>query len=218
MAWPVSHAACLLGVMALAAGPRAQERPAAPRSGEELLERTLAVVGGAVVTQSDVVLARALGLVEGPAAATPEATLAALIDRWLMLHEVARFAPAEPDAAVVAARLAALRARVGDSEVTRLLTESGRGPAFLAAWVRDELRTASYLEQRFASAGAPAESDVAAYVQAQAEEFARTGVSGAEAAAIARARLLQERRRELIADWLADLRRRTPVVTFPAAP
>ncbi len=199
-------------------GARAQGRVVAPAA-EELLERTLAIVGGAVVTQSDVTLALALGLVEGAAAATPETALAALVDRWLMLHEVARFAPTEPATAAVEARLASVQARIGDTDqVTRRLAEAGRGPSYLAAWVRDDLRIAAYLVQRFASAGAPAEADVAAYAEAQAAEFAAAGLSGATALATARERLVQDRRQELIADWLVDLRRRTPVVTFTPRP
>ena len=195
-----------------------QARAPAPAA-EALLERTLAIVGGAVVTQSDVALTQALGLVEGSAASTPEATLAALVDRWLMLHEVARFAPAEPTTAAVEARLAVVQARMGDAAaVARRLAEGGRGPSYLAAWVRDDLRIAAYLEQRFASAGAPAESDVTAYAEAHAAELAAAGITGAAVLTTARERLVQDRRRELIADWLVDLRRRTPVVTFTARP
>ena len=216
----------LLGLVVLALlrhGPAAQAqtagRPVAPGGTEELLERTLAIVGGAVVTQSDVALALALGLVEGPAAASAESALAALVDRWLMLHEVARFTPAEPAAAVVEARLAALRARAGDAEtVARRLSEAGRAASYLAAWVRDDLRIAAYLDQRFASTGTPSEPDVTAYAQRQAAELAAAGFTGDAALSAARARLLQERRRELIADWLADLRRRTSVVTFAPRP
>ncbi len=205
------------------AGTAAHAQTPAPagaaRGTEELLERTLAIVGGAVVTQSDVSLALALGLVEGPAAATPESALSALVDRWLMLHEVARFAPTEPAAAAVEARLAALRARAGDAEtVTRRLSEAGRAASYLTAWVRDDLRIAAYLEQRFASTGTPSEPDVTAYTQRQAAALEAAGLTGDAALAAARARLVQERRRELIADWLADLRRRTSVVTFALRP
>ncbi len=205
------------------AGTAAHAQTPAPagaaRGTEELLERTLAIVGGAVVTQSDVSLALALGLVEGPAAATPESALSALVDRWLLLHEVARFAPTEPAAAAVEARLAALRTRAGDAEtVTRRLSEAGRAASYLTAWVRDDLRIAAYLEQRFASTGTPSEPDVTAYAQRQAAALEAAGLTGDAALAAARARLVQERRRELIADWLADLRRRTSVVTFALRP
>ncbi len=198
-------------------GVGAQERAAAAPGAGELIERTLAIVGGAVVTQSDVALARDLGLVEGAAAATPEATLAALVDRWLMLLEVARFTPAEPTAAAVQAKLTAVRARAGDeATLTLRLSQAGRSPSYLATWARDDLRIAAYLEQRFASAGAPAQADVAAYVEAHAAEFERAGLTGVEASDAARTRLVEERRRELIADWLVDLRRRTSVVSFPS--
>lgn len=221
MAAPRLRLLTLLACAVAAPAARAQTSVPAPatRGGGELLERTLAIVGGAVVTQSDVSLTIALGLVEGPAAATPESVLAALVDRWLMLHEVARFAPAEPAAAAVEARLAALRARAGDAAlVARQLSEAGREASYLAAWVRDDLRIAAYLDQRFASTGAPSEPDVAAYAQRQAAEFEAAGLTGDAALAAARARLGQERRRELIADWLADLRRRTSVVTFTPRP
>lgn len=222
MGWPPGIAgrtlvALAAGVVLVGVAPplRAQELAAPAPAGEVLLERTLAIVGGAVVTQSDVSLVVALGLVEGPAAATTEAALAAVVDRWLMLHEVARFSPVEPAQAAVEARLAAVRARVGEAVLAARLTEAGRTASFLTAWMRDELRLAAYLDQRFASAGAPAAADVTAYLQAHAGEFEQAGLTGPEAADAARARLLQERRRELIADWLADLRRRTSVVTFP---
>lgn len=207
----------VLSLVLTATPARGQANAPSPEGGEELVERTLAIVGGAVVTQSDVSLALALGFVEGEAAATPAATLAALVDRWLMLHEVARFAPTEPATAALDARLAEVSARLGDqAALTRRLAEAGRAPAYLAAWVRDDLRIAAYLDQRFASAGAPAESDVTSYAEARAAEFAEAGITGAAALATARGRLVEERRRELIADWLADLRRRTSVVTFPA--
>lgn len=218
---PSPRLVCLTALLAFASvapAARAQTPMPAPaaRGGDALLERTLAIVGGAVVTQSDVSLALAFGLVEGPAAATPESALAALVDRWLMLHEVERFAPAEPAAAAVEGRLAVLRARAGDAEsVARRLHEAGRDASYLSAWVRDELRIAAYLEQRFASTGTPSEPDVTAYAQRQAAELEAAGLTGDAALAAARARLVQERRRELIADWLADLRRRTRVVTFP---
>jgi len=199
---------------------RAQaNQPAAAARGGELLERTLAIVGGAVVTQSDVSLVVALDLLEAPAAATPESALAALIDRWLMLHEVARFAPAEPAAAAVETRLAAVRARAGDPAlVTRRLSDAGRDASYLTAWVRDDLRIAAYLDQRFASTGTPSELDVTAYAERLAAELDAAGLTGDQALAAARTRLIQERRRELIADWLADLRRRTSVVTFTPRP
>lgn len=210
--------ACLLGMMTLA-GPAAAPTAAQTPAASALIERTLAIVGGVVVTQSDVTLARTLGLVEGEAASSPETALAALLDRWLMLHEVARFAPAEPATAAVEARLAVIRATAGDADaVTRALAANGREPSYLTTWVRDDLRIAAYLQQRFASTGAPVEADIAAYLQSHASEFAAAGLEGDDATTTARTRLAEQRRRELVADWQADLRRRTPIVTFAPPP
>jgi len=190
-----------------------------PPAGEILIERTVAIVGGAVVTQSDVDLAMTLGLVPPDAATAPGGTVGAVIDRWLMLHEVARFSPPDPDPAAVGARLAGVRVRAGGEEpLNAVLALAGSTPARLAAWIRDDLRITAYLEQRFASAGAPAEADVAAYVANHRADLDRDGVTAEAMTTIARARLIAERRRELITDWLADLRRRTEIVEFRRTP
>lgn len=204
-------AAAGLAVLALAASAAAQERPRG-----ELLDRTLAIVGGAVVMQSDARFAESLGLLDGGVVPAAPDVATRLVDRWLMLHEVARFSPAEPATPAVAARLDALRLRLGSAAVMdAALARSGRGADDLEAWIRDDLRIGAYLDQRFASAGAPADADVAAWIASHAEELAQTGASGADAARVARERLVQARRADLITDWLADLRRRVEVVTFP---
>jgi len=203
--------------VALATPLRAQT--AVPGTGELLLERTVAIVGGAVVTQSDVDTAVRLGLVD--AAAGPRAAGAqdAVIERWLMLHEVARFSPPEPDPAAVAARLAAVRARAGgDPPFEAALAVGGFTVARLTAWLRDDLRITAYLDQRFASAGVPPDADVTAYVEAHQAELEQAGVPPGAWPDAARERVVAARRRELISDWLADLRRRTEVVEFRRDP
>ncbi|MEZ5290716.1 MAG: hypothetical protein R2745_06515 [Vicinamibacterales bacterium] len=208
LSWIVAAA-----VLAAPASSVAQVPPSG--SGEVLLERTLAIVGGAVITQSDVDLARALDLAP-PATGPSEPWLDRLIDRMLMLHEVARFAPPEPSPEAVEAALAPVRAR-GGAALGELLKAAGASPARLEAWVRDDLRIAAYLNQRFASPGAPGEADVDAYLDAHAADLAGQPDDAARRAA-ARARLAEERRRDLITDWLADVRRRTTVLRFaPAA-
>ncbi len=188
-------------------------------SGEVLLERTVAVVGGAVITQSDVDLAVTLGLVRPGADGRAASATDAVIDRWLMLHEVARFSPAEPGEAVLQAQLAAVRDRIGGEEaLAAALVRGGFTTARLSAWLRDDVRVTAYLEQRFASAGAPAEADVAAYVETHRAALEQSGVAQADLARVARERLVTERRRDLIGDWLGDLRRRTEVVEFTRRP
>jgi hypothetical protein len=142
----------------------------------ELIERTLAIVGGQAITLIDVRAALALGLVEssGPGDPIPAATRR-LVDRVLILREVQRYAPAEPLDATIDARVAATASRFPtDAAFKAALEAGGFSEARLRSWLRDDLRIAAYLDQRFAAAG--------------------------------------ERRAELITDWIADLRRRTPVV------
>ena len=131
---------------------------------ETLVERTVAIVGGAVITLSDVRTALALGLVE---AAGPDAEREAarrLVERWLVLHEVSRFAPPEPADDAVSARLATIGGRAGSpAALEAILARGGYTVGRLAAWVRDDLRIDAYLEQRFATAGVAAEADVAEY-------------------------------------------------------
>jgi hypothetical protein len=99
-----------------------------------------------------------------------------LVERELMLREAERYAPEEPAAAAVTEQLMAAERRVGGAEpLAAVLRAGGFTEARLRAWVRDDLRIASYLGQRFAA---------------------------------------DDRRADLIADWISDLRRRSTVVTF----
>lgn len=180
---------------------------------ETLIERTVAIVGGAVITQSDVRTALALGLVDAAGPDAERDAAARLIERWLILHEVSRFAPPEPAPGAVAARLAVIADRAGSpAALDALLVRGGFTPGRLASWVRDDLRIAAYLDQRFATAGVASEGDVAEYAAAHAADLVAAGVPAAERLTVARQRLQAERRRELVTDWLAELRRRTTVV------
>ena len=182
---------------------------------ETLVERTVAIVGGAAITLADVRTAVVLGLVEAGGADAEAAGTARLVERALVLQEVSRFAPAEPAAAAVDGRLAAVTARAGSAEaVDAILARGGFSRSRLLAWLRDDLRIAAYLDQRFATAGTPSEAEVAEYVRGHARELAAAGVDESGLARAARERLQAERRRELIADWMGELRRRTVVVEF----
>lgn len=141
----------------------------------ELIERTLAIVGGQAITLSDVRAALALGLIEKPAESDPiPAATRRLIERALVLREVERYAPPEPADAAVDDRVRATMARFASADAFRAtLAASAFTEAQLRTWWRDDLRMAAYIDQRFTDA---------------------------------------ERRADLVADWIADLRRRTPVV------
>jgi hypothetical protein len=139
-----------------------------------LLDRTLAIVAGRVVTLSDARTAVALGLVEG--ATVDRAVLERLIDRELMLREADRYQPPEPPVADVEVRLAAIAKRAGSAAaLAQMLEAGGFTEARLRAWVRDDLRLEAYLQQRFAA---------------------------------------DERRQDLITDWIADLRRRADIIVI----
>src|SRR5918998_6718630 len=83
-------------------------------SAQQLLDRVLARVDGHPITLSDTRAAIALGLVEPAEGVDPTLfALRQLIERRLMLAEVARFAPPEPTPVALSGQLSALKARVG---------------------------------------------------------------------------------------------------------
>ena len=72
------------------------------------------------------------------------------VGRLLVLQEVDRFAPPEPAASDVDGRVAAALARLGSTEgAERRLEELGVSREWVRQWVRDDLRIAAYVEQRF---------------------------------------------------------------------
>lgn len=180
----------------------------------DVLDRTLALVGGQPITLSDARAAMALGLVVTDRSADPiPGVTSRLVDRELILREVQRYAPAPPSESAVEARLEEMQqALAGRSTLARILNANGFTEARLRAWVRDELRTQAYLAQRFASASLPTDAEIAqAYTRWRAE-FDQAGQSFEQATPVVRERLVASRRAELIADWVSDLRRRTDVV------
>ena len=179
----------------------------------ELIERTMAIVGGQAVTLSDARAAITFKLVDVGGSVAPEQTATArLIDRELMLREVRRYAPPAPTEAAIDARLGEIRTGFSAASFARALEISGLTEARLRAWVRDDLRTQAYLAQRFVSASTPSDVEIAGAYAQQKEAFDRAGTTLVLAAPVLRERLIASRRRELIADWVADLRRRTDVI------
>ena len=186
----------------------------APRG--DLIERTLAIVGTQVITLSDARAAIRLGLVEAGREAEPMPVTQLLVDRELVLREVQRYAPPAPSESAMDERMSEIRKRLpGADELSRALEETGFTESRLRAWVRDDLRAVAYLAQRFASASTPTDTEVSAAFALQRAEFERLGTTFEQAAPALRERLVGSRRRELIADWVSDLRRRTEVVILP---
>ena len=139
----------------------------------ELIERTLAIVGGEAITLLDAQTALALGLVN--TTGDLDTATERLVERALVLREAERYAPPEPAEHAIEQQLAAIRDRLSADQFSRALATGGFTEARLRAWIRDDLRIASYLDQRFAAAGG-------------------------------------QNRNDLVADWVADLRRRTKIV------
>lgn len=178
----------------------------------DLIERTLAIVGTQVITLNDARAATRLGLIEAERPGDAASATQALVDRELILREVQRYAPPAPSASAVDTRMEEIRQRLpGPGELARALEETGFTEARLRAWLRDDLRSVSYLAQRFASASTPTETEVSTAFAQQRAEFERTGTTFDQAAPMLRERLVTARRRELISDWVSDLRRRTDV-------
>ena len=208
MRWP------LIALMLASAFPAPGSPLPAVASAQELIERTLALVGGQPITLSDARAATALGLVPASQASSDIAVMTGvLVDRELILREVQRYAPPAPAESSVDARVEEMRKRFGDAAAfARALDAQGFTEVRLRAWIRDDLRAEAYLAQRFASASTPTDAEIsAAYTRARAE-FDKAGQTFEQAAPVLRDRLMTARRAELIDDWLSDLRRRTDVV------
>ena len=117
-------------------------------SAQQLLDRVVARVDGAVITLTDVQAAVGLGIVEANDVATGTQRT---IDRQLMLAEVARFPPPDPTDAALDAEAAAMRARAG-ANLPSIMRTTGVDDARLREIARDTLRIQGYLRQRFGQA------------------------------------------------------------------
>jgi hypothetical protein len=207
---------CVLGRAALSAALLAVA--AAPTA--EVIDRILAVVSGSVITLSDVTAARDLGIV--PKAAGPDdtgAVLDELIDRALMLVEVDRFSPPEPTAAAIDGGVAEIRGRFPSNDAFRqALAQSGVDDARLRELVREGLRLQVYLDLRF-SVPPPTDQEVAEYYRDHQADFAVDGQ--VRAIELVRPQVAEaitaSRRRALVDDWVAGLRRRADIINLYAA-
>jgi hypothetical protein len=206
---PAARVVTLLAMLLLVGGPvRAQ-----------LIDRVLAVVVGDPITLSDVTAAIRLGLVP-PAGVEDrvQVALTALIERQLQLIEVNRYVPPEPSAAQVEAGLAQVRARFDSpAALESAMRETGVSEPQLRARIRDDVRIATYLRQRFGGSYQPGEEEVARYYRSHESDFIRNGVLRPyeEVREEARQRLVEDRAATLVRDWVAGLRRRTDVTILP---
>lgn len=182
-----------------------------PVSGQQLLDRIVARVNGAVVTLTDVNAAIVLGIV-GSSGEVDSAAIDQMIDRQLVLGEVARFVPPEPDAAAISRETALLMAYAG-ARLPAVMTSTGIDEARIREIARENLRIQAYLNQRFGVTIQLTEEEVAQYYRIHPEEFTRGGMlmPFAEAEPIARERAGAERRATTVAQWMRDLRARAEI-------
>lgn len=187
----------------------------APVSAQEMtIDRMVAVVNGDVVTQSDVRAARRLVLVPFAATMDDEALIGQLIERRLILAEVARYAPVEPTKEQVATRRTAWAAGLPPAaDIPKLLASVGMSDATLTVWLRNDLRIAAYLDQRFTAAAQPTREQALAYFRDHEADFAVAG-STPEFATIeaeVRRRVAADRRATRIREWTESLKQRAEI-------
>jgi len=135
----------------------------------DIIDRIMAVVGPQAITLSEVAGAVEFELVPVPAG-TKDPTgyaLERLIDRSLMLVEVDRFQPPEPDPVEVTVQVDRLQARAGSAEAfEKALAMTGTTREQLRRYIRDSLRMQIYVNQRFGGILDPVEraESIAAWV------------------------------------------------------
>ena len=182
----------------------------------EVLDRILATVGGTLILQSDAVAAVRLGFLQVPTGQPDplQWALDRLIERRLMLLEVDRYGPPEPDRLEIDARMAEVDKRFASGQqLDAILREVGLSVGQLRVQVRDELRLDAYLKQRFASTFQATEQEVVRYYQDHRADFTVGGrlLEFNDVREHARQAVVEQRRVAAIREWMAGLRRRAEV-------
>lgn len=113
-------------------------------SAQQVLDRVVARVGPAAITQTDVDAAVAFGIVD-PKAGDP---VKLMIDRRLMLAEVNRFPPPEPDMRAIQALMVNMKTAAGP-DLNAVMKRTGVDDKRLSELARETLRIQSYVLQRF---------------------------------------------------------------------
>jgi hypothetical protein len=188
-----------------------------PVSAQQLLDRVVARVEGRAITLTDVQAALGLGAIQAPPGADPIAAgTQQMIDRQLVLAEVLRFPPPEPDAAATTREVARLKMNAG-ARLPALMESTGLTEERIREFARDDLRILAYLDQRFGATVQVSDEEVARYYRDHEAEFTRGGdlMPFEEADPVARQRASSERRRVTIDQWLRDLRARADISINP---
>jgi hypothetical protein len=181
----------------------------------QTVDRLAAVVGGEPIFQSDVREVVRLRLLDpagplAPLADAPDASeesraLVRMINRRLVLAEVARYSQAPPPESEIA--------RVERAWAARFTELPPHDAAFVRAFLVEGLRIHGYIDQRFTAAAQPTRDEARAFHQANPALFTRDGVPAPfeEIEDQVRRQLAEERRLAMVREWLHGLRERAQV-------
>jgi hypothetical protein len=185
-------------------------------AGQTRLDRVVARVGSESIFETDVKAAIGLGIVDPSGSLDPEAAaLEQLIDRQLMLTEILRGVPPEPDPAAVEEEVQRMRSFAAGT-LNAVMSGNGIDDQFLRRTARDTLRIQLYLNTRFPELPV-SDAEAQQYYNRNPSAFSRNGelMTFEQAIGAARDQAARERRDGRIRQWLESLRRRTEI-TRPA--
>jgi hypothetical protein len=142
-----------------------------------------------------------------------------MIDRRLLLAEVARFPPPEPSAKAIADVAGQMKARAG-AGFDALMARTGLDDEGVRELARETLRIQAYVDQRFGTTTQASTQEARDYYEAHRQEFTKNGtlVPFEAVEPAARQAASAERRRRTIATWIEELRTRGDVVEVKSRP
>lgn len=133
--------------------------------GAQVLDRVMARVDSVVITRSDVRAAIGFGLATAVQGPDPDrAALPQLIERQVILAEVARFPPPEPTDLLVAELVERMKEWAG-LELETLVASTGSDDERIRELARETLRIRAYLRQRFGAAATLEDAEVRRWLQ-----------------------------------------------------
>jgi len=149
-------------------------------STQQVLDRVLARVNGQPITLSDGRAALGLGLVQVPPGSDPiAAATEQLIVRQLLLGEVARFAPPEPDEAAVAREKASITRQASGADLETLMKSTGLDDERIAEAersLREMLGVESLAGRSFLDVGSGSGAELAWFRELGAQESRLVGI------------------------------------------
>jgi hypothetical protein len=116
-------------------------------AGQQQLDRVVARIGTAALTQTDVDAAVAFGIVDRQAGDP----IKQMIERRLVIAEVNRFPPPEPGEMAINELVAKMKSTAG-AQAAAVMKRTGVDEKRLAEFARETLRIQAYLAQRFGGA------------------------------------------------------------------